>query len=71
MPIDIDPISQISKRVLELAREHNLSAYDAAYLEISLRRNIPLITLNESLRQAAITRGLDYQSFSELKNPSH
>jgi len=66
LPIDIDPISQINKRVLELAREYTLSAYDAAYLEISLRRNIPLVTLDESLRKAAIKSGTTLLSNTKI-----
>ncbi len=40
-------------RTLELAERHNLTVYDAAYLELALRRRLPLATLDRELREAA------------------
>ena len=39
----------------ELAARFGLSAYDAAYLELALRRSLPLATLDDTLL-AAMTR---------------
>jgi len=39
--------------ILPLAREHALTPYDAAYLELALRLGLPLATLDKELRQAA------------------
>lgn len=39
--------------VLDLARAHNLSAYDAAYLELAMREGQPLATEDAALRAAA------------------
>ena len=36
-----------------LAQKHRLSAYDAAYLEVALRRGLPLGSLDGELRAAA------------------
>ncbi len=36
-----------------LASRHQLTLYDAAYLELALRRNLPLATLDLELRKAA------------------
>ena len=36
-----------------LARSHDLTAYDAAYLELALHRACPIVSLDESLRAAA------------------
>ena len=41
-----------------LARQHSLSAYDAAYLEVALRRGLLLASLDRRLRQAADARGV-------------
>jgi len=41
-----------------LARRHNLTAYDAAYLDLALRANTPLASLDEPLRQAATAEGI-------------
>ncbi len=38
---------------LPLARNYVLSAYDAAYLELSIRTSIPLATLDTRLQKAA------------------
>jgi predicted nucleic acid-binding protein len=40
---------------LHLAERYQLTLYDAAYLELALRRDLPLATLDEDLRQAANT----------------
>jgi predicted nucleic acid-binding protein len=47
-----------SGRVLELARRHALTAYDALYLELALRRRLPLATLDTALAAAARAEGV-------------
>ncbi|MCE5200446.1 MAG: type II toxin-antitoxin system VapC family toxin [Armatimonadota bacterium] len=44
--------------VLALARFYNLSTYDAAYLELAIRRSAPIATLDERLRHAAEAVGI-------------
>ena len=39
--------------VLTLARRHRLTVYDAAYLELALREDLPLATLDAALARAA------------------
>ena len=43
---------------LGLADRHRLTLYDAAYLELALRLNLPLATLDQALRDAAAALGL-------------
>lgn len=43
---------------LRLARDHELSAYDAVYLELAVRRRIPLATLDGDLATAARSAGV-------------
>ena len=43
---------------LRLARLHNLSLYDALYLELAMRANLELATLESRLGQAAAREGL-------------
>ena len=43
---------------LNLARRYKLSAYDAAYLELSLRTGMPLATLDAGLAKAAAIAGV-------------
>ena len=60
LPITVD--EQTSTRafrdVLTLARTHNLSVYDAAYLELAWRRRLPLASLDALLRGAATAMGV-------------
>ena len=39
--------------LLRLARQYRLSAYDAAYLEVAVRRELPLASLDHHLVNAA------------------
>ena len=43
--------------VLTLARQRRLNVYDAAYLELALRRDLPLATLDRALVDAARAEG--------------
>ncbi|WP_420635822.1 type II toxin-antitoxin system VapC family toxin [Candidatus Palauibacter sp.] len=43
--------------ILNLARTHGLSVYDAAYLETALRRSLPLASLDRRLCEAAAASG--------------
>jgi predicted nucleic acid-binding protein len=54
---DAEP-GQTAEDVVSLARKHNLTAYDAAYLELALRRKVDLATLDVSLREAAVKAGV-------------
>ena len=55
LPIYVDPLTanQAFSRTLGLARHHNLSSYDAAYLELAIREGLPLATLDDALTKAA------------------
>ena len=55
LPIQVDPLTarQSFSRTLVLGRAYNLSSYDAAYLELAIRENIPLATLDKNLTKAA------------------
>lgn len=44
--------------LLDLARSHRLSIYDAAYLEVAMRRNLALATLDGALAAAARVEGV-------------
>jgi predicted nucleic acid-binding protein len=46
------------KEVFESARRHRLSAYDASYLELAARENLPLATVDGPLRAAARAAGV-------------
>ena len=50
---DSQTVGEHIRNVLPVAREYGLSAYDAAYLELAIRYEIPLATLDGKLRKAA------------------
>ena len=60
LPIDIEPALSTArgKDVLALGEKHNLTVYDAAYLELARRYQLPLGTLDADLRKAAQAEGL-------------
>lgn len=60
LPITVDDetAARAWSDVLRLARAHRLSAYDAAYLELALRRGLPLATLDDQLKAAAAAVGV-------------
>lgn len=60
LPIQIDSSTcdQAMTSSLDLARAHGLSVYDATYLELSLRRGIPIATLDHKLRTTATSLGV-------------
>lgn len=47
---------------MDLAERYNLSLYDASYLELALRRSVPLATLDKPMKQAAIRAGIEVLS---------
>lgn len=55
---DTDTHARALHEILELSRRYRLSAYDASYLELSLRSGLPLATLDADLRRAAGTAGV-------------
>lgn len=59
LPVTLDTATadQAWGATVLLAERHRLSVYDAAYLELALRRDLPLATLDEGLRKAAVQAG--------------
>ena len=52
--VDTDTDQQAWRATLKLAIRHQLTTYDAAYLELAIRRDLPLATLDVDLRRAAL-----------------
>lgn len=55
LPIAVDAETDLHawSRTLSLARECDLTLYDAAYLELALRKGLPLATCDGELAEAA------------------
>lgn len=59
MPIDIDQPDRADLLGLpRLARKHSLTTYDAAYLNLAIRKKLPLATADAALRKAALAEGV-------------
>jgi predicted nucleic acid-binding protein len=56
--IDDETITRAWSDTIHLARAHNLSTYDAAYLELAIRRGLPLASLDDRLKAAATAVGV-------------
>lgn len=59
LPIEVDqgPFPG-PRQLLELALRHNLSSYDAAYLELAMRHGLPMACQDGKLRDAATAVGV-------------
>ena len=57
LPIDVDSDAD-GAAILATAREGGLSAYDASYIELAIRRGIPLATTDRRLANAAKKLGV-------------
>ncbi len=60
LPISLDheTAAQAWTTTTRLAERYRLTLYDAAYLELAQRLNLPLATLDKELREAARALGL-------------
>jgi predicted nucleic acid-binding protein len=60
LPIETDTevASRAWREVLSLARIEGLTTYDATYLELAVRRGLPLATKDDALREATRRLGV-------------
>jgi predicted nucleic acid-binding protein len=60
LPIETEPplTAILAKTVVAVNEKHNLTVYDAAYLELAHRLQLPLGTLDTDLRKAAQVEGV-------------
>ena len=56
--VDNQGAGHVFSQACRLAAEHRLSRYDAAYLELEIRKGLPLATLDEELRRAEVSTGV-------------
>ncbi len=59
LPIELEqfPPATVFTRIQSLSREHGLTAYDAAYLDLALAVGLPLATLDADLTRACQKAG--------------
>lgn len=56
--IDANTAAKALADSLILGRQHRLSSYDSAYLELALREGLPFATQDDALRRAATATGV-------------
>lgn len=59
LPVEVDghATPDVWRQTLSLSRDYGLTAYDASYLELAIRRGLPLATKDMILRKAAKKAG--------------
>ncbi len=58
LPIRVEPFDGRASELLGLALRHDLTSYDAAYLDLALRLQLPIATQDAALREAALASGV-------------
>jgi predicted nucleic acid-binding protein len=60
LPVTVDAETEARAwaGTIDLARQHSLTEYDAAYLELAARAGLPLATLDNKLKAAAPAAGV-------------
>lgn len=51
--VEQEPPERMIKEIFALARKHKLSSYDASYLDLAMRKGLPIATLDKNLIAAA------------------
>ena len=51
--VEQEPPERMIKEIFALARKHRLSSYDASYLDLAMRKGLPIATLDKNLIAAA------------------
>lgn len=59
LPIERDAEAAPIATLVAISRQHNITAYDACYLELALRKSLPLATLDRDLMRAAPKVGVE------------
>ena len=61
LPVEVAPVELTTATggILEAARTYDLTAHDAAYLELAAIRGLPLATVDERLRAACARAGVE------------
>jgi len=64
LPIVVDTLTSDHAwlETMELAERYDLTLYDASYLELALRRSLPLATFDKSLKRAAEQASVPFET---------
>ena len=58
LDIVVEPGKTMERDLLDLARQHSLSVYDASYLALAMQLKVPLATRDSHLKRAAKVAGV-------------
>ena len=58
LQVDMQIVGRAWIDAVRLSDRHRLTLYDAVYMELALRRGLPLATLDKALRRAAETENI-------------
>lgn len=50
---DLDVTPSTLQRIIDIGRNHQISAYDASYMELALRRGLSMATLDNKMKTVA------------------
>ena|ERR1700722_6307076 len=56
--VDSETTARAFQEIMAIGRDQGRSSYDASYLELALRRGLPLATLDDGVRQAGRALGI-------------
>jgi predicted nucleic acid-binding protein len=57
--VNLEGVERAYSSIVRISRQHQLSSYDAAYLDLALVEGLPLATLDKNLRAAAKRSGVE------------
>lgn len=66
--IDHEAAAIAFTRLVEVASEQELTIYDAAYIELAKRRQLPLASNDAAMKHAATRSGVDLWQYDALQN---
>ncbi len=61
--IDLEGVGRSYSSILRISHQHQLSSYDAAYLDLALVEGLPIATLDKNLSAAAKRAGVELLKF--------
>ena len=67
LPLIVEPLEPKASELFALALRHDLTVYDAAYLDLALRLQISIATQDAALREAALASGVGVWNEKEGK----
>ena len=65
LPLQVVSTSELAEAALALALEHQITAYDAAYVALAQKASLPLVTANEALVRRLKPNGLEVHWLGE------